>query len=698
MLPEIKNLVLPDDNFPTKWQTVIFRNYGLVSNERIAKVIGCDAETVKTEAARLGIESTVFNPNWEKSGYISIIRNNWFLLPYDQLEEILGFSEKKLDFALKEEDFLAVKLGYVKPECERVVYSPLTAEQLRLTEKIAKTVKEYDFPETSERFDFFPKSIRTSEFCDNGATRFVHGYITPCGDAFSVDSETYLPDSLLEKYKAQGINGIWLHGVLSTLSPYPFNPKLSEGWELRRKKLRELIDRTAKYGIKIYLYFNEPRYITEDIAVKYPKLLGHKSSRGYSLCLSNKEVREYLHDAIMTLVKDCPLGGILTITKSEYQTHCKSHDRTTCEKCKDTPIEELSVLVNNIMQEAVSDAGVDTEIITNLWAWSPEEVERGIPLLDKRVSVITVSESRVEFERGGVSNHVRDYSISVVGPGEYAKKALSLAASLGHKTYAKIQVNNSWECAAVPYLPVIDIIKEHLDNLSKIGVYNYMLSWTHGGYPSPLFNYIASYKPGQDIADWYREYYGDNAEKVHSAVKIICEGFKEYPFSVEHMYFSPQNYGPANHWSLLPSEKSSGMIGFSWDDFEKWIHPYPYDVFISQTDKMLEKWMSGIEILREIKGDSNVDELLTFTEAAYIHLAADKIHTEYAYLKRDLKANKSKLSELVKISRQHAVELLKLVYKDARIGYEASNHYYYTPAILKEKILNCDKLIAELGE
>ena len=72
MLPEIKKLVLPDDNFPTKWQTVIFRNYGLVSNERIASVIGCDEKTVELEARRLGIGSTAFDENWEKSGYISI--------------------------------------------------------------------------------------------------------------------------------------------------------------------------------------------------------------------------------------------------------------------------------------------------------------------------------------------------------------------------------------------------------------------------------------------------------------------------------------------------------------------------------------------------------------------------------------------------------------------------------------------------
>jgi phosphoribosyl-ATP pyrophosphohydrolase len=33
---------------------------------------------------------------------------------------------------------------------------------------------------------------------------------------------------------------------------------------------------------------------------------------------------------------------------------------------------------------------------------------------------------------------------------------------------------------------------------------------------------------------------------------------------------------------------------------------------------------------------------------------------------------------------------------ESRIAYEASNHYYYTPADLLEKMLNCQQVIEEL--
>ena len=40
MLPIVKKVPLQKESFPRTWQTVIFRNYGLVSSEKIAKTIG----------------------------------------------------------------------------------------------------------------------------------------------------------------------------------------------------------------------------------------------------------------------------------------------------------------------------------------------------------------------------------------------------------------------------------------------------------------------------------------------------------------------------------------------------------------------------------------------------------------------------------------------------------------------------------
>lgn len=46
--------------------------------------------------------------------------------------------------------------------------------------------------------------------------------------------------------------------------------------------------------------------------------------------------------------------------------------------------------------------------------------------------------------------------------------------------------------------------------------------------------------------------------------------------------------------------------------------------------------------------------------------------------------------------RELALRQFTVARDESLIGYEASNHYYYTPADLLEKMLNCDQVIAEL--
>lgn len=701
-----QNLILPLCNFPTKWQAVLYRTIGMLPLERVANLLHTDIETLKLEAARLGIDGIELNEKFEKQGYQTIIRSLWYLIPTEQMTELLQISEEELFFILRDEDFFIVKLGYKKPVCAPVYYSPLTDDEIKETERAREIITSVDLSGEEARFSFPKKTLETKQRPNtvlSGGTRFIHGYLTPCGDAFLVDSEEYLSDALLEEYKRQGVNGIWMHGLLAALSPYPFIPERSEGYKERRKILNNLIERCAKYGIKVYVYFNEPRCLPHDVAPKFPQLLGHNHPRGMALCTMVKEVRDYLYDAFLDLLSECPIGGIMTITMSENPTHCRSKDLdTNCKRCKNIPFERLASDVNNIIKRAIDDSGRDTELIANLWSWSSargwteEQILEGISLMDKGISVLMNSEFDMPIVKGGIHNQIVDYSISNPGPSPISRSALLHAAKEGHKTYAKIQANNSWECSSVPYLPVFDLVKEHLDNLSEIGVENYMLSWTLGGYPSPTLNYIANYK-NMSLDEWYDSYYGDYASVVKRGVRVISDSFREYPFSVDHMYFSPQNLGPYNMWSPEPDEKPSTMVCFAYDDFEKWTVKYPYEVFVSQSELMLCGWRRGIDILKEAEGKSaDVDDLIRYAEVAYIHLHADLIHTKYAYMKRDAKKYKSELIMLAKESAEDAKKLSLLAKEDATIGYEASNHYFYTPHLLREKLLNSEKFIKEI--
>ena len=236
MLPEIKKVKQLDVFTPAIWQTVILRNYGIVSTVRIAHVLGTDKDVIEFEAKRLGIEKIIYNKKWEKQGYITIIRNNWYLLPYNQLASLLGFTIEYLDFILKEDDFLGIKLGSFKPYCEEVKYTSLTKEQIEETDKIRDTIKKYFIENYASPFDFYRGQIKENDNSD-GFDRIVYNYNMLYGDTL-LDGGDIISDEQLKRLQSVGVNGIWLQGVLSKLSFYPFVKNLSDGYEKRRDNFK----------------------------------------------------------------------------------------------------------------------------------------------------------------------------------------------------------------------------------------------------------------------------------------------------------------------------------------------------------------------------------------------------------------------------------------------------------------------------
>lgn len=711
MLPEVKSVPLPPDDFPCRWQTVIFRNFGMVPAEHLARVLNCTADDIDREARRLGLRPREYDPAWLTRGYITIIRNNWYLLPYEQLLTLLNFSEERLAFSLEKDDFLDVKLGRFKPACEPIAYAPLTAEQIAETERIAQIIRRYDVSDRAY-FDFFPQEHTPKPLTPRrgDAVRLVHGYLTPCGDAFLEDTSSHLPDTLLDRYAEQGVNALFVHGVLSSLSPYPFDPSLSRDYPTRRAHLRDLVTRAGKRGIRIYLYFNEPRALPESLfgTTADASMMGHRQSGHAALCLQTEGARAYFYGAVKDLFTDIPdIGGILSITMSENFTHCTYGRACNCPRCSSLPVGTVAAQVNNIMMQAIRDSSSHAELIASMWGWSPfmgwteEQTAHAISLLDPEIAVMGISEYDLAIEKGGVKGRVIDYSISNPGPSEITRKTLLCAAEMGHKIYAKVQVSCSWECSSVPYLPVFDLELEHLQNLTRIGVNDLMLTWTLGGYPSLTYDLVADYLEDPDgfsTERWYEKQFGENAETVHRAVEQFCRGFRELPFSLSMLYDSPKNLGVANTWSLEPEGKRSTMVCYSFDDYETWINPYPLDVYLSQFRRLIADWRAGCETLAQAAQDAKTAELLLFARVALAHFRADLLHTEFAHAKRDLAGNRERLRELIEEEHGLTQELLTLAAQSPLVGYETSNHYFYTERNLIEKLIRLDTMRRQLSD
>src|SRR5208337_1393221 len=104
--------------------------------------------------------------------------------------------------------------------------------------------------------------------------RYVYSYFALYGDPLMETDIDPFPEGFLEKLARVGVNGVWLQAVLRTLAPSKIFPDFGEGCETRLKNLGKLVERAQNYGVKIYLYLNEPRSMPAEFFDKHPDTKG----------------------------------------------------------------------------------------------------------------------------------------------------------------------------------------------------------------------------------------------------------------------------------------------------------------------------------------------------------------------------------------------------------------------------------------
>src|SRR5579875_1002623 len=75
-----------------------------------------------------------------RRSYITVIRQNWHILPDEQIVQLLGWSFQEYEYHLKEDDFLWAKLGMLKPHCETLHYEVPSSEAKRRAAEIRRLV------------------------------------------------------------------------------------------------------------------------------------------------------------------------------------------------------------------------------------------------------------------------------------------------------------------------------------------------------------------------------------------------------------------------------------------------------------------------------------------------------------------------------------------------------------------------------
>jgi hypothetical protein len=340
--------------------------------------------------------------------------------------------------------------------------------------------------------------------------------------------------------------------------------------------------------------------------------------------------------------------------------------------------------------------------------------------LPAEAALQSVSEWSLPIERGGVKSEVGEYSISSIGPGPRAQRHWKIARERGLKTIAKIQAGNTWELSAVPYIPAVENVARHAENLQGANVNGLMLGWTLGGYPSPNLEVVSETlacgsadEAMRRVAE--RRFGKALAPEVVKAWRGFSAAFREFPYHGGLVYSGPQQLGPANLLWAEPTGYAASMVGFPYDDLNAWRAIYPPDVFVQQFEKVADGFDRALAELKPslARTDSATPEQhraledeCRVAEAAAIHFRSSANQARFVMARRAAveakgpeaatphrKGMECALQDEIALARRlHGIQS-----RDSRIGFEASNQYYYVPVDLMEKVLNCRELLARVS-
>ena len=295
----------------------------------------------------------------------------------------------------------------------------------------------------------------------------------------------YYPGEYLNRLAHQGVNGLWLSlsgnnnkgemvgfGDLVSTS---ITPNEGVDGEKRLAKLRMVVEKCLRYGIKTYLFTIEPSVrLQKDNPIfsryKESDVIGDMRLR--NLCVSSVPGQQYLYEATNKIFKAIPeLGGLINISHGERFTTCLSALTATgqghieCPRCSKLP--PWQILSNSLsaMEKGIHESSPGAELIS--WLYMPQPQSQSstsadtlagwvydIPAHTPKGVVLqfnfTSGVERTVFGKNLVGG---DYWLIPAGPASRYERIAKTAGDHQTEMSAKIQTGTSHEITTVPYVP-----------------------------------------------------------------------------------------------------------------------------------------------------------------------------------------------------------------------------------------------------
>jgi hypothetical protein len=155
-------------------------------------------------------------------------------------------------------------------------------------------------------------------------------------------------------------------------------------------------------------------------------------------------------------------------------------------------------------------------------------------------------------------------------------------------------------------------------------------------------------------------------------------------------------HGPANLLRLTATGHKTGMILFPHDQMKAWCGKYPPEVVQGQFYKMAARWKEGLGRMKAVVKKASEKRVaehdLAVAETCYCHFQSVAQQVEF-YRLRDGGMDKGRMKELVQAEMELARQQYSVARRFSTVAYEATNHYYYRPLDLAEKVVQCAWLV-----
>ena len=533
-----------------------------------------------------------------------------------------------------------------------------------------------------------------------------------------LDDIDYYPDEYLNRLAHDGTNGLWIYAFFSRLLTSEYFKEYGKDSEKRIAKLRRVVAKCKRYGIKVYIFGVEPYSISIEMADKYPGIAGPRTwnwshtEQSHTICTYTEDGANYCIEVTRKLMEQVPdLGGIIDITYGERMTTCASlADFCQCPRCRSHSRSEILAHNIDLLKEGIRRAGSKADFVS--WTYEHrvtpmEEIKEYVRKAPSDVVLMENFEDAGYTEQLGKTRQAIDYWLSYVGPSQMFEGAAETALEEGKPMFAKMQVCCSHELATVPYIPAPGILFDKYAAARKYKVEGVMQCWYFGNYPSLMSKAAGELSFVEDFADkdaflthLAGIYYGNCAKKAVDAWKYFEASYTNYPVNIMFSYYGPMHDGVVWELALQPKDRS---LPRSWllmdkpdgDRIGECLQSgHTLEEALQLTDVMKDNWKNGLSCLP----DNGPKEQYSVAEAINVLITSGNHILRFYELRSILaKLTPDSYEEAERILQEmeaivdeeiyNSKKMILLCEADSRLGYHSeAEGYKFFPEKLFERI------------